>query len=444
MWRGPGRYYQEMETETEPTSPMPPVAPVPTPPVALASRAPVAWKQSLGAGLLLGLALGCGWLARWTPGLLPRLLLLAGAAALAVLGAAMMVSLSERRGWLAAWQRKGELDVAGAGLPFFAALVILALAALTSGNNLLYLIVSGLLGALVVSGIASALNLSGMVLRFRLPEEIFAGQTVPVQFTLTNAKGFWPAYALTVSAASRALADERQAEMTPVSFAYLPRRQSLSAASAISFPHRGRFASTAFVLATRFPFGLLQKRRRFQASGREPETLVFPAPAAAPPPLPARLRSALGELPQSQRGEGPELYRIRAHQSGDSARQVHWKASARAGALRVREFSDEHALRVRLRLALPSGLAPERAEAALGECVATLLALSRPDLWLEFVGENAAPGAHARGLFLPLAPAAQQRRAILEYLALVDPTLPLQPPPPWALAPELLEISLRG
>ncbi|HUX66734.1 MAG TPA: DUF58 domain-containing protein [Terriglobales bacterium] len=418
-------------------------------PAAAAPPAAVAWKQSLGAGLLLGLALGCGWLARWTPGLLPRLLLIAGAAALAVLGLATMVSLSERRGWLAAWQRKWEMDFAGAGLPFFSALVILALAALTSGNNLLYLIVSGLLGALVVSGLTSALNLSGMELRFRLPEEIFAGQAVPVQFTLINTKGFWPAYGLTVSAASRALAGERQAEMAPVYFAYLPRRQSQSAASTIAFPQRGRYASTAFVLATRFPFGLLQKRRRFQASGQEPETLVYPAPAALPPGVAARLRRAAGELPQSQRGEGPELYRIRAHQAGDSARQVHWKASARAGALRVREFTDESALRVRLRLALPPGLPSERAEAALGECVACLQALARPDLWLEFVGENAAPApaapapaAAAPGLFLPLAPVAQQRQRILEYLAVVDPALPAAPAA--ALAPELVEIAICG
>ncbi|MGH9482966.1 MAG: DUF58 domain-containing protein [Terriglobales bacterium] len=412
----------------------------------------VAWRQSLGAGLLLGLALGCAWLAHWTPRLYPRLLLVGLAALLALLGLAFMVTLSERWGWAAVWQRKLEAQYAEAGLPFFSVLVVLALAAFTTGNNLLYLVVSGLLAVLLVSGLTSALNLSGMELRFRLPDEIFAGQAAAVRFTLTNAKGFWPAYALQVSAASQALPpvhDGRRAAaapevaMRPAYFAYLRRRQSASASSEIAFPRRGRYASTAFVLSTRFPFGILQKRRRFKASGREPETLVYPAPAAAPA-LTARLRAAAGPLPRLQRGEGGELYRIRVHQAGDSARQVHWKASARAGALRVREFSDESSPRLRLRLALPAGLGEARTEAALSECAACALELARPDLWLEFVGENAAPGsgdALARGLYLGLAPAPTHRRAILDYLALVDADLPLAPPPR-DLDPDLAEIAI--
>lgn len=399
----------------------------------------VAWRQSLGAGLLLGLALGCAWLAHWAPQLYTRILLIAAAALLTLLGAGLMLSLSESRGWMAAWQRQVELRLAAAGLPFFAALVILGLAAVTSGNNLLYLILSGLLAVLIISGLTSALNLSGMVLRFRLPPEVFAGEPVPVAFTLTNAKGFWPAYSLTVSAASRSEAggsgERPEASLRPVYVAYLRRRDSVSAASEIVYPRRGRYATTAFMLTTRFPFGLIKKRRRFQADEREPEMLVYPAPLAPPRFNPARLRAGAG-APRNVRGEGQDLYRIRPHQPGDSARQVHWKASARAGALRVREFGDEDAARARLRLALPRGLAPARAEAALSLCAGWLLAFDQLELWLEFVGEN------APGLFLALAPAAQHRRAILDYLAVADPAAPGVSSP--ELEPGLFEILVDG
>lgn len=412
----------------------------------------IAWRQSLGSGLLLGLALGCAWLAHWTPLLPARLAFIALALLLTALGLWLMFSVSQRRDKMA-WKQRFDIQFA-AGVPFFAALAVLALAAMATGNNLLYLIVSGLLAMLIVSGLASALNLSGMELRFRLPEDIHAGQPVPVGFTLTNAKSFWPAYSLSVAAASRPLATTPataalEVAMPPVYFAYLPRRDSQQAGSMIQFPGRGRYTATSFMLATRFPFGLVRKWRRFQAAGREPELLVYPA--LLPPGEAALTQLRTGaRLSQHRRGDGQDLYRIRPHQLGDSARQVHWKASARAGALRVREFSDESGSRLRLRLALAPELAPEQAEMAISQCAGWLLALLRrdldaeqePDLWLEFVGENATFGQPRQGLWLPLAPAARHRRAILSYLAVVDPArlAPAMPP----LDASLKELAITG
>ncbi len=410
----------------------------------------VAWRQSLGAGLLLGLALGCAWLVRFSPVWPLRLVLVGVAVLLALLGLSLMVSVTERRSWMGALQQPLEVHFAGAGVPFFAVLAILTLAAVTSGNNLLYLMVSGLLAALAVSGLASALNLSGMELRFRLPPGLQARVAAPVQFTLSNVKGFWPAYSVTVSGGSEAAAGGTVA-MRPVYFAYLPRRRSVSAASAMTFPRRGRYAPAAFMLETRFPFGLMRKRRRFQSEQREPDLLVYPAPLPPAGSAAAGLRTGLWALPQ-RRGEGQDLYRIREHQPGDGARQVHWKASARAGALRVREFNQEAGWRVRLRLALPPGLETERAEAAISLCAGwlqRLLEVEEParadhgEIWLEFAGENPGPVADglAQGLRLPLKPAAQHRHAILEYLALVDPA---QAPLGGRYDPENFEILVDG
>jgi hypothetical protein len=399
----------------------------------------VAWRQSLGAGLLLGLALGCGWLAHWTVRLYPRLLLAAVAALLALVALAIMVSAPDGPR-ASRWRRRVESGVAGIGLPYVSALLILALAAITSGNNLLYLIVSGLLAALAVSAAVAALNLSGMELRFQLPDEIYAGQAARVEFRLLNAKRFWPAYSLTVRAGSRpagAGQNPEPAEMTPVYFGWLGGGRGASGEGEIVFPRRGRYRGAQFELTTRFPFGLVHKRRRFQAREREPDVLVYPAPVAIAelPHVPPRPE---GELVLAHRGEGHDLYRIRDHQAGDSARQVHWKASARAGALRVREFSEDRGPRLRLRLSLAESPGREACEAALARCAGWVLALDRPEVWLEFWGENRT--AEGEALFLPLAEAAQLRRAILEYLALVDPSRGLAPPP--AGASDLQEIAI--
>lgn len=402
--------------------------PPPAEPVLVPAPAPggagVAWRQSLGAGLLLGLAIGCGWLAHSTPASFAQLLLAVGALLLAMFGIGLMLPVADGSSWRGRWERRVEFQFTAAGIVFFTGLIILALAAFRSGNNLIYLVVAALLSALLVSGLTSALNLSGMTLRFRLPDEIFAGQPTPVAFTLNNEKSFWPAYSLTVAAASRPLAsaDAAAAEMHSVYFAYLPRRGSVRVDSEIVFPVRGRYTSAAFRLSTRFPFGLVNKRRRFQAGNREPETLVFPQP------LPADEVRAFTPLlgayrEQYERGAGQELYRLRPHQRGDSARSVHWKISARVGELRVREFSQEGAQRLRLRFDLaPSP--PAAAEAVISLCAGIVLALSETDVWIEFLGLHPETGAGAEtgGLWLPLAPAAQHRRRILEYLALVDPS----------------------
>lgn len=385
------------------------------------SPRPIAWRQSLGAGLLLGLALGCGWLVRWTPRLYPRLLLVCVASLLALFGLAALATLAEGRGWVAALHRRIGFQWAAAGLPFISGIVILALAAIATGNNLLYLVASGLLAALVVSGATAALNLSGMELSFRLPEEVFASEPVPVHFRLTNAKSFWPAYSLTVSASSRGrTAQPADAAMRPVYFPYLARRASAGAESEIAFPQRGRYSGAAFVVATRFPFGLMNKRRRFEGT-RAPDLYVFPAPWSG---LRTQDQHQAGAHAASlRRGEGHELYRIRDHQSGDSARQVHWKASARARQLQVREFREETLPHVRLCLSLPSDASAAAAEAALSRCAGWMVEFSRPDLLLEFIGENAVPGGS--GLYLPLRPGIEQRKSVLEYLACVDARLPL-------------------
>ena len=54
----------------------------------------------------------------------------------------------------------------------------MALAALNTGNNLLFMILACLLAGILVSGVISQIVLSGVELRLELPEHIFAGQPV--------------------------------------------------------------------------------------------------------------------------------------------------------------------------------------------------------------------------------------------------------------------------
>ena len=57
-----------------------------------------------------------------------------------------------------------------------------------------------------------------------------------------------------------------------------------------------------------------------------------------------------GELESYQRGRGHDLYAIRNFVETDNARFVDWKATAKSGALKVREFAREDERRVLIAL----------------------------------------------------------------------------------------------
>jgi len=68
-----------------------------------------------------------------------------------------------------------------------------------------------------------------------------------------------------------------------------------------------------------------------------------------------------GEWESFVRGRGAELYRIREYQPEDSARHVDWKATAKSGSLKVREFAREDERRLCIAFDNPEpGLMSER------------------------------------------------------------------------------------
>src|SRR6202008_1191511 len=105
----------------------------------------------------------------------------------------------------------------------------------------------------------------------------------------------------------------------------------------LGFERRGRYRQESFGLATRFPFAFLTKTRRVPL---QREIIVYP-PVEPPEELFAMLPLITGEFETFSRGRGSDLYRIREYMPEDSARHVDWKATAKSGSLKVREFSRE-------------------------------------------------------------------------------------------------------
>src|SRR5204862_692155 len=99
-----------------------------------------------------------------------------------------------------------------------------------------------------------------------------------------------------------------------------------------------------FRIVTRFPFGFLRKARRLSL---QTEALVYPSVEPTADYLEI-LPGLQGALESVTKGRGQDLYALRDYLPTDSARHVHWKASARSGSLMVREFTREDDCRILL------------------------------------------------------------------------------------------------
>src|SRR5260370_24172562 len=78
-------------------------------------------------------------------------------------------------------------------------MLTIGIAALNTGNSVLYIIVAAMLAAIVVSGIASALCLRGLELELKIPEHIFAGTEVPGTLCVRNPPRWVPSLSLSAT-----------------------------------------------------------------------------------------------------------------------------------------------------------------------------------------------------------------------------------------------------
>jgi uncharacterized protein (DUF58 family) len=312
-----------------------------------------------------------------------------------------------------------EYRVTFEGWIYVAGVVLVALAALNTGNNLLFLILASLIACILMSGILSSITLAGVEMRLQLPENIFAGQPVRASLELRNEKLTLPSFSLRVEGIRTKNAPAPAVLETPVYFPYLPRQVAISQTVPLHFPERGVYHQEAFRIVTRFPFGFLQKARRLDLST---EALVYPSVDASPEFLDV-LPGIQGAMETLSKGRGQDLYALRDYLPNDSARHVHWKASARFGSLMVREFAREDDCSILLvfdpfsRAALPSASAADktRFERAVSLCAAIAWSFHERGALLEFRGV---------GTEIPLAPASDNIFSVLRHLALVEPLSP--------------------
>ena len=328
------------------------------------------------------------------------------------------------------------------GLVYLGLTLLIGVAALNTGNNLLFIVVAAMLGAVLVSGVVSAVMIGGLEVGVHLPHHVFAGQNYAGAILLYNRRRL-PVFSISVlpppEKAERPVWRWQRSEFVyppprtgrnailrlpdfaciripppervppvfeqSVYFPYLPGGYRQSAELKLRFPRRGRYAQRGVGISTRFPFSFVAKTRSVPLSQ---EVLVYPSVEPTDEMLEV-LPLISGEMETQLRGRGSDLYRIRDYEPEDSARHVDWKASAKSGELKVREYTreDERSLCIVFDNPAPGALSEARYERAIN--------LTASIAW-HFFQENTEISFAAPGLFREA-----DIYAFMEYLAVVAP-----------------------
>lgn len=232
-----------------------------------------------------------------------------------------------------AWCREG----------FYYLLVVafVFLAAMIADMNLLMILAGMLAGPLWFGYRWVGLTLRDIVVARRLPPTVGAGDPLVVAVEVHNQRGDLGSWALVVEEPVERISTGQVVARPVVFFPYVPAGQSRVRAYRGQIPQRGRYRFGPFRVSTRFPFGFF---RRVLSVGSAQELTVYPRLGRLTQQWLRRHHESFegAERREHRHGEAwGDFYGVRPWRLGDSRRLIHWRSSARRGALVVRQFEQQ-------------------------------------------------------------------------------------------------------
>lgn len=239
------------------------------------------------------------------------------------------------------------------GKRFILASVLIAVAALNTGNNLIYLILSMMLSILLLSVLILHINLKGLKVRVSQTQPIFSNQRGMVDIAVTNLKKRIPSYSV------KALIGE---EKTGIGyFQCIPHSAVMVNRVSVVFKKRGMYGHDIFTVESGFPFIFFAKKTR---PGTEGSVTVYPEIRESDRWLSEMLREGYERLLPGS-GKADEFSAIREFRYGDDWRKIHWKASAKTDKMMVMEYAADEPKKLTVILDNLKPLYPESFEKAV-------------------------------------------------------------------------------
>lgn len=203
--------------------------------------------------------------------------------------------------------------------------LLLGVAAVNTGNNLLFLVVSAMLGFMAVSGVLGWLNIRGLAVSVRLPDELYAGVQTLVKVRVENRKRYLPSFLITATVSG-----------SPASFVILDPRAPQTGSLQLAFAERGTQSVELARISSPFPVNFFVRFTVVTVSG---SFTVFPAPL----PLTAAYQSGKPDpgaiVASGLPGQDGELAKISDYRGGESLKLIHWRLSAKHEVFKVKEMT---------------------------------------------------------------------------------------------------------
>ncbi|MBF0537563.1 MAG: DUF58 domain-containing protein [Nitrospirae bacterium] len=222
--------------------------------------------------------------------------------------------------------------------------IFLGFAATNTGNNLIYMITAALLSFMGISGFFGRMNLLNVHADLEFPDEVYAGRQFPLKVLLRNNKTIMPGFLL------RAVVDNRSDSHLTVNgsgllltvagdvlFPYVAPGAEDYRHLNVSFPGRGRHNIKALHVCSVFPFNFFVRCIKLKGVY---EHIVLPEPKSCQlsEHIQRQMRSK-GEKPTNRIGYDGELLSLRPYRPSDPMKYISWKATAKTGQLKTKDFS---------------------------------------------------------------------------------------------------------
>lgn len=268
-------------------------------------------------------------------------------------------------------RQRARIRFRPAGVVVLVSVLLLLLTAWNTGINLLYLMFGGGLSLLLLSIVLSRINCARLRAELEAPGAVYRGEPFKLRVRIENPKRFVPALGLRVARLEWVEPSDSTAYV-PV----LPGRMAVQTPLVERLNRRGAFPLPAIRIESDFPFGFFVRRLTFPSTA---ELLVYPRIRAVRPGAirPAAFRH---QTPRIVRGEGDEFFSLREYRPGDDVRQIAWRASAKRGALLIRELARQTSRSIVIAVDLAPGAVagddPDSFEDAIelaASCAITLL-----------------------------------------------------------------------
>jgi uncharacterized protein (DUF58 family) len=237
-----------------------------------------------------------------------------------------------------------KVKIRKSGILFIGITVFLGAAAVNTGNNLLYMVVSALLSFMFFSGAFSMLNLKGIRVSLVPPPEVFAGRENTFKVVLRKELPL-PSFLIRVSS-----------EENECVFPMVYREENLSDLR-IRFNSRGLYESVEVKVSSSFPFGLFV---RSFTTDVVLNIVVFPKPIPTDFRLFILSEDSKGEADSTTLYEGFEDIKNIKEYAGEPMKLIHWKLSAKRDELLVKEMVAEERSPVILELNSVKGSLEEK------------------------------------------------------------------------------------